>query len=147
MLPINLIPVHAVKSDYYNCGEYEYRLAVPLHSRVKVLAAGGPYVFSSEFYYKLTLAKISFASKKVDDEAWKQAPKTFTIVGSHDCISAWDTLREVTNGFTGGGQTKSWNIPCESQKLYQCYGIKSSVPRFSDYFTNFQMTSKTNAPR
>ena len=52
MLPINLIPVHAVKSDY--CGEYEYRLAVPLHSRVKVLGVGGPYVFSSKFDFILS---------------------------------------------------------------------------------------------
>ncbi len=148
-----MIPVHAVKSDYYNCGEYEYKLAdPPLDFKVFSPEVGGPYIFRLKFDYKFALAKISFAPKNNDLEEWKKAPETFTIVGSHDCTakSTWDTLREVTKA--GGGQTKSWNIPCESQKLYQCYGIKSLAPmailwKHYSPLKDIQMTSKTNALR
>ena len=151
MLPINLIPVHAFKPAYFNCGQYEYKLAVSLYSSFDLQALGGNvYIFYYKFDYKLTLAKISFTV--LHNEAHYHAPKTFTIVGSHDCISAhthtWDTLREVTNAqWPGYGHTTSFNLPCESRKLYQCYGIKSSARLLSDHFTNIQFTSKTNALR
>jgi len=37
-------------------------------------------------------------------------------------------LKSVSNaGFTKGGQTKAWEISCEKQKSYKCYGIKASA--------------------
>ena len=167
MLPVDLIPVYAFKSDYYKCREcefnwnpqpawnswgcYTYKLADPKYSDNYSDPDGG-HIFYSEFDYNLPLAKISFTSQNDDEEAWTRAPKTFDIVGSHDCYHHWDTLRKVTNaGFTSGGQTKSWNIPCESQKPYSCYGIRALAPSALapsrwNYFslTNIQMTSKTN---
>ena len=77
------------------------------------------------FNHSFRLAKISFTSRKL---WWSQTPKTFEIVGSNDC-SNWDVLMSVSNaGFTDGSQTKAWEISCEKQKSYKCYGIKASAP-------------------
>jgi len=76
------------------------------------------------FNHSFRLAKISFTSRK---SLWSQTPKTFEIVGSNDC-SNWDVLTSVSNaGFIKGGQTKAWEISCEKQKLYKCYGIRASA--------------------
>jgi len=78
-----------------------------------------------KFNYYFKLAKISFSSR--NDGSWDQTPKTFEAVGSYDC-SNWHVLKSVSNAnFTKGGQTKAWDIPCEKQKSYRCYGIKASA--------------------
>ena len=168
MLPVDLIPVYAFKSDYYKCREcefnwnpqpawnswgcYSYKFADPKYSDNYTDPAGG-HIFYSEFDYNLPLAKISFTSQNDDDEAWTRAPKTFDIVGSHDC-SDWKILKSVRNvRFTSGGQTKSWNISCESQKPYECFGIDALEPKNGGSnmvsLTNIQMSGfvpgKTNA--
>jgi len=80
-----------------------------------------------KFDHSFTLAKISFTSRTGPNAFWQQTPKTFDIVGSNDC-SNWNVLKSVSNsGFTKGGQTKAWEIPCEKQKWYKCYGIKASA--------------------
>ena len=112
---------------------------------------GLPAIVWYHFNYTLSLAKISFTSRK--GHTWDQTPKTFDIVGSHDC-SNWNILKSVTNAeFTSGGQTKLWNISCESRKPYECFGIRAFVPmdRSGNHvsLTNVQMSGfipgKTNA--
>merc|ERR1719193_1383154 len=94
------------------------------------------YSFDKSF----TLAKISFTSRTGPNAFWQQTPKTFDIVGSNDC-SNWNVLKSVSNsGFTKGGQTKAWEIPCEKQKSYKCYGIKASAA--TD--TSFKLVSLVN---
>ena len=160
MLPKDLIPVRAVKSDYYKCGEYKYKcehkddkwndyfscgeykyqLADPIQTKYVLDVGGQPFTYFSKFDYNLTLAKISFTSNE------QRGPKNFHIVGSHDGpLGPWDTLKEVFYvKWWRDNQTKLWKFPCESQKLYQFYGIKSSK---SFSLANFQITSKTNALR
>ena len=110
-----------------------------------------PPIIWYHFDYPFALAKISFTSRNGD--AWDQTPKTFDVVGSHDC-SNWNILKSVTNAeFTSGGQTKLWNIPCKSQKPYECFGIRAFAPMDSSRWnlvsvTNIQMSGfkgKTSA--
>ena len=112
---------------------------------------GLPATIWYRFNYNFTLAKISFTSRT--GKNWIQTPKTFDIIGSHDCIG-WHILKSVNNAnFYRGGQTKLWNIPCENQKSYECYGIKASAAMDSRWdlvsLTNIQMSGftmgKTNA--
>jgi len=78
-----------------------------------------------KFNYYFKLAKLSFTSRTGSN--WVQVPKTFEIVGSYDC-SKWYVLKSVSNAkFTAEGQTKAWEIPCEKQKSYKCYGVKASA--------------------
>jgi len=79
-----------------------------------------------KFNYQFKLAKISFTSR-AESTNWDQVPKTFEVVGSYDC-SKWYVLKSVSNAkFTAEGQTKAWEIPCEKQKSYKCYGVKASA--------------------
>ena len=84
---------------------------------------GVPATVWYHFDYTFTLARISFSPRPV---SWAQVPKTFDVIGSDDC-SNWHVLKSVTNSeFSKSGQTKSWDIPCESQKPYECYGIRAT---------------------
>ena len=103
------------------------------------------------FDYTFALAKISFTSS--NGPKFDAFPQSFDIVGSHDC-SDWKILKSVRNvEFTSGGQTKSWNISCESQKPYECFGIDALEPKNGGSnmvsLTNIQMSGfvpgKTNA--
>jgi len=79
-----------------------------------------------KFNYYFKLAKISFTSRAAPSGFWGQVPKIFEVVGSYDC-SKWYVLKSVNNAnFTTAGQTKAWEIPCENQKSYKCYGVKAS---------------------
>ena len=82
------------------------------------------------FDKKITLAKISFNSEcRPNGDGYEQLglpPETFDVVASDDCHN-WMVLRTVdAAGFTGSGQTKSWEIPCENQGEYYCYGIHTT---------------------
>merc|ERR1711872_692001 len=88
----------------------------------KTLPAAVWYHFNQNF----TLAKISFASRRLNPKSWGQTPETFDIIGSHDCLK-WVVLKTViAAGFTGPGQTKSYRIPCSKQGEYSCYGINTT---------------------
>ena len=93
------------------------------------------------FNFNFTLAKISFTSPGGPD--WNLAPKTFQVVGSHDC-SDWQVLKSVRNADfddSRGGQTKSWEISCENRKTYSCYGIRVPALKTVRFIglTNIQM--------
>ena len=135
------------RSDHNAAQAFKPQAGLPWASKDN----GLPAIIWYHFNYTFTLAKISFTSR--NGRTWDQTPKTFDIVGSHDC-SNWNMLRSVTNAkFTSGGQTKSWNVPRESQKPYECYGIKVFAPMDSRWnlvsLTNIQMSGfipgKTNA--
>ena len=140
------------QSDHDAARAFKPQAGFPWASKRNALPATIWYHFN----YKFTLAKISFTSRSnnVVSSDWAQIPKTFDIVGSHNC-SNWHVLKSVTNAnFNAPGQTKSWNIPCESRKSYECYGIKAFAPMDSSRWnlvslTNIQMSGfipgKTNA--
>ena len=105
------------------------------------ISHGLPATIWYHFNYNFSLAKISFTSRTNNRNSgdWAQAPKTFNVVGSHDC-SNWHVLKSVTNAnFDAPGQTKMWNIPCENQKSYECYGIQAVGWRNCVSLTNIQM--------
>ena len=53
---------------------------------------------------------------------WKQAPKSFTVNGSYDCIRYYELLH-VTNTGLSGHQQFTGRIPCEKQDAYKCWEI------------------------
>merc|ERR1719334_1836052 len=94
--------------------------------------AGGPLPATIwyHFTYKFTLAKISFRTRRdfkaQTDKTWNSVPKVFDVVGSNDCEN-WHVLKSVSDsGFTAFDQMKSWEIPCEKQKSFSCYGIRAT---------------------
>ena len=75
------------------------------------------------FDEKFSLRKISFTS----DKLWESTPETFKVIASDDCRDPWKVLKTVeAAGFTDEDQTRSWEIPCEDQGEYYCYGIWTS---------------------
>jgi len=91
-------------------------------------AEGFPAKIWFQFTSAVKVVKISFSSPEPSrgHQKWKQSPKAFQVIASDDC-SNWDTLLSVTDsGFTGAHQEKSWQIPCNQQKSYHCYGIEGN---------------------
>ena len=75
------------------------------------------------FDEKFNLRKISFTSVRL----WGSTPETFEVFASNDCRDPWNVLKTIeAAGFTGSNQTRSWEIPCEDQSEYYCYGIRTT---------------------
>ena len=90
----------------------------------KTLPASVWYRFDEKF----SLKKISFTTP-LNLFFWGSTPETFQVIASNDRDDRikWDVLRTVgAAGFTGLGETRSWEIPCEDQVEYYCYGIRTT---------------------
>jgi len=74
------------------------------------------------FDEKFSLRKISFTSEY-------NTPESFKVIANNagDCRDDWKVIKTVeAAGFTDEDQTRSWEIPCEDQGEYYCYGIWTS---------------------
>ena len=111
----DLLHVIYVVSNPCMCTDLLHRPTVILFSAVFLTARGlrclpGRLIMILPFYL----------------QKWTQSPKAFQVIASNDC-SNWDTLLSVNDsGFTGAHQEKSWQIPCNQQKSYHCYGIEGN---------------------
>ena len=96
-----------------------------------------------EFFSNVHLNRISFTSRR-EERLLKQAPETFNIVASNDGKNWQELLHVESAGFSAGGQTMTWDVPCNNA-FFKFVGVDVSSPKSGAYtaITNITMWGQT----